>query len=542
MAVSRGQHDKVDVLIVGAGPAGAVCALGLARAGLKVKCLEQGDWPDPTLYRGAEDDGELVGAKGMSPDPAVRGAPADYPVHSLDGNLIPLMFNAVGGSSVVWNANFPRLTPGDFKVRSIDGVADDWPLTYEQLVPFYRRAERDFGVSGLAGDPAYPYEEDQYPLPPLPIGAHGRRLAAAHNRLGWHWWPAANAIPSAAYDGRPPCAQWGTCPVGCPEGAKATADVTHWPAAIAEGADLVTGARVRRMVTDSRGLVTGAEYVDRRGDTHMQRCDFAILAANGVGNPRLLFLSAGSGCPDGLANSSGLVGRRLMVHPFTVVTGMFDDELETWQGQFGAAVNSFEFYPSDHSRGFVRGAKWSLVPTGGPVTNALGGRSGTPVWGPGHHAAFRRRFGRSASWAIMGEDLPEDANCVTLDDVAVDSDGLPAAAVRYTPSENTRRLLSFSVERAKESMLAAGAHSVEASQRKSFPGWHLMGTTVMGTDPATSVVDPYGITHDVPNLAVAGSSVFVTAGAVNPTATLAALAHRLVDHLLGRRADIPVPA
>ena len=542
MADRQGRADKVDVLIVGAGPAGAVCALGLARAGLKVRCLEQGTWPDLTRYRGAEDDGELLALKDMSPDPGVRAAPADYPVRSLDGNLVPMMFNAVGGSSVVWNACFPRLTPGDFRVRSIDGMAEDWPLDYDELVPFYRLAERGFGVSGLAGDPAYPAEDDQYPLPPLPIGAHGRRLARAHNELGWHWWPAANAIPSAAYDGRPPCAQRGTCPAGCPEGAKATADVTHWPAAIAHGADLVTGARVRRLVTNGRGLVVGVEYIDRRGGTHLQRCDFAILAANGVGNPRLLLLSAGPGCPEGLANSSGLVGRRLMVHPFTVVTGLFDDELETWQGQFGAALTSFEFYPSDQSRGFARGGKWALVPTGGPVANALGGRSGAPVWGSGHHAAFRRRFGRSASWAIMGEDLPEESNCVELDGCAVDSDGVPAAAVRYTPSENTRRLLAFNVKKAKESMRVAGAHSVEVSNKKAFPGWHLMGTTVMGAEPGTSVVDPHGIAHDVPNLAMVGSSVFVTAGAVNPTATIAALAHRLVDHLLANRTNIPVPA
>jgi choline dehydrogenase-like flavoprotein len=534
--------DRANALVIGAGPAGAVVALRLAQAGLSVVCLEQGTWPDRDLYRGAEPEWELVTRKQMSYDPNVRGMPSDYPVRADESDITPLMWNGVGGSTILYNACFPRMVPSDFCVRSLDGVADDWPLGYAELAPYYRRVETDFGVSGLSGDPAYPPEDDDMPLPPLPLGKLGYKVARAHNELGWHWWPEANAIPSRPYRGRNACAQRGTCTAGCPEGAKATADVTHWPEASRLGVRLLTGARVTRICTDDRGLATGAEYLDRSGGLHLQRADTVFLAANGIGTARLLLLSAGPQAPDGLANSSGLVGRRLMMHPFAVVTGLFEENLESWQGQFGAAISSYQFYETDLDRGFVRGAKWALAPSGGPLLNALPLRSGDEVWGAEHHVRFRERFGHGAGWAIFGEDLPEDANRVTLDPAQADGDGLPGAAVSYRISPNSTRLIDYQIARASESLQAAGAHSVEVGRLLRYSGWHLMGTTRMGADPASSVVDPAGRCHDVPNLFVTGASVFVTSGAVNPTNTLCALSLRTAELALAGRSDQPVPA
>ena len=179
------------------------------------------------------------------------------------------MFAGVGGSMLLFAGAWPRLLPSDFRVRTLDGVADDWPLSYAELQPYYERSDRQIGVSGLGGDPAYPPGEDP-PLPPLPIGAGGLKVARAHSRLGWHWWPEPNAILSAPYEGRNPCVQRGTCMQGCNEGAKASTDLTHWPVAIANGARLVTGARVRRLETNDRGLVTGATWLDREGREHFQ--------------------------------------------------------------------------------------------------------------------------------------------------------------------------------------------------------------------------------------------------------------------------------
>jgi len=330
---------------------------------------------------------------------------------------------------------------------------------------------------------------------------------------------------------------------GCPEGAKASTDVTHWPQAIARGARVLTRARATRLLLGPDGLVTGAEYVDAEGRTDCAEADVVVLAANAIGSARLLLLSACEAFPEGLANTSGLVGRRLMMHPFAVVTGVFEASLETWRGNVGSRIHSLQFYESDERRGFVRGAKWSLAPsTGGPMNAAMPARAGAAVWGDEHHARVRERFGHCLSWGIFGEDLPDESNRVTLDPVLVDATGVRAPRVSYRASENSRRLLDFHVERARESLLEAGARSVDSLALMRSAGWHLLGTARMGTDPATSVVDAWGRAHDVDNLYVVDGSVFVTAGGVNPTNTIQSLALRFADRLVEQRAQQRVPA
>jgi choline dehydrogenase-like flavoprotein len=368
-------------------------------------------------------------------------------------------------------------------------------------------------------------------------------VVRGHDRLGWHWWPAPCAILSAPYRGRRACAQWGSCMQGCPEGAKASTDLTHWPQALEQGARLVTGARVTRLVLGANRLVRGAEYVDEAGRTHLVDAGVVVLSANAIGTARLLLLSACPEFPDGLANSSGLVGRRLMMHPFAVVTGVFERFLRTWTGNVGSRIHCLQFYETDERRGFVRGAKWSLAPsTGGPLNAALPARAGDAVWGPDHHRRVRKRFGHCLSWGIFGEDLPDERNRVELDSGLVDSSGLPGAKVVYSASENSRRLLDFHVERARESLEEAGATSVEHLTLMRSAGWHLLGTARMGADRATSVVDPWGKTHDVDNLYVVDGSVFVTSGGVNPTNTISSLALRFADGLIERRSSQRVPS
>jgi choline dehydrogenase-like flavoprotein len=228
-----------------------------------------------------------------------------------------------------------------------------------------------------------------------------------------------------------------------------------------------------------------------------------------------------------------------MVHPFATVAGTFDEPLQSWVGHAGPKIVSYEFYETDAARGFVRGAKWSLGGVAGPVGIALAEQD-PPPWGPGHRAAMRARLGRTMSWGIFTEDLPEDDNRVTLDGSRADSDGLPAARVAYRISENTRRMLAFHVARARESLLAAGAQSVHAEVPVRRAGWHLLGTARMGEDPETSVVDRDLRAHDVENLYVADASTFVTAAGVNPTSTVVALAARLAGHLVTARREIKV--
>src|ERR1051325_11145952 len=290
---SAGTEPDPDVLIIGAGPTGAVAARRFAQSGMSVVVLEQGDWPDYSKARADHPDFELTAGRDWSGNPNRRQAPADYPIDDAQSEISAVLYNAVGGGTVIYAAHWQRNMPSDFRVRSFDGVGDDWPFTYEDLEPFYERVERDFAVSGLAGDTAFPPGKP-LPLPPAPLGAMGRRVAAAHNELGWHWWPAPNAIATRAHGELRACTQRATCMWGCVDGAKASVDKTHWPQNIRMGVELITGARVRRLEVNQRGLVTGAVYVDRRGTEHFQTASLTILGANGIGTPRLLLLSANS--------------------------------------------------------------------------------------------------------------------------------------------------------------------------------------------------------------------------------------------------------
>jgi choline dehydrogenase-like flavoprotein len=534
-------NGDADVLIVGAGPTGAVAAKRLAEAGMRVVVLEQGDWPDYSKARAGHADYELTAGRDWAANPNRRQAPADYPISDADSDIAAVMYNAVGGSSVIFAAHWQRNMPSDFRVRSLDGVADDWPVSYEDLQPFYERVEEDFGVSGLAGDPAFPPGKGP-PLPPAPLGPMGRRVAAAHNRLGWHWWPAPNAIATRAYKNLRPCTQRATCMWGCVEGAKGSADRTHWPLNLSLGVKLITGARVQRLEVNGRGLVTGATYIDRSGETHLQKADVTILAANGIGTPRLLLISTSGRFPNGLANSSGLVGRRLMMHPFGTVVGLFDEDLGSTHGAWGQHLHSLEFYETDVSRGFARGAKWGLQPTGGPVSMTRSYPWGAnEIWGAGFHQGIRKRLGHSAMWGIIAEDLPDEANRVVLDPKVTDADGIPAPKIVYRMSENSHRLLAFHLARATESLEAAGAYETVVAPLIRETGWHLLGTAKMGDDPAISVVDRWGRAHDCPNLFIFDGSIWPTSSGMNPTATIAAMSLWCSEHLVRERSNQQVP-
>jgi choline dehydrogenase-like flavoprotein len=526
---------RADVLVIGAGAGGSVAARHLAEAGYRVVCLEQGSWANVSDFPGDKLEWELVSDKQWSPDPNVRRQPADYPLEISSSPITPVMYNAVGGSTVHFCAQWVRMRRQDFKVRTVDGLADDWPISYEEMRPFYERIDQEMMISGMAGDPAYPPGPPPL-LPPIPIGLIGRRAAEGMNRLGWHWWPAAHAIRSQAVGSLAGCERTGTCMFGgCPKGAKSSTDTTMWPSALAHGAKLVTGARVREITVGERGLATGAVYVDRTGREHHQQGDVVIVAGNGVGTARLLLLSTSSRFPDGLANSSGLVGKRLMLHPYMSVLGIYEDPLEGWLGPWGTQLLSLEFADHDESRGFPRGAQWDVMPLGGPLFSLFryDDRPFDERWGPSVHALLERTLGHAFDWGVGIEDLPHETNAVTLDPALTDGDGIPAPKIAFTIDDDMRANLRFQLDRAREAHEAAGAiDTIEADW--SAWGWHLLGTARMGDDPAASVVDRYCAAHDVPNLYVMDGSVFVTSGPMAPTATICANALRCTEHLIAR--------
>lgn len=519
--------EPVDVLVIGAGPSGAVVTHTVAAAGLSVVCLEQGDWVNPSDFPANFPEWELLIQHNWAHDPNVRGLPSDYPVDVTDSDMWPVMFNGVGGSSIYYGAEWPRLLPSDFRVKTLDGVADDWPISYNDLKPYHDEVDEFIGVSGVGGDTAYPEGLD-YPLPPHPLGKPGMKAAAAANVLGWHWWPGTNAIPSQKNKTLEQCARWGVCEWGCPQGAKASFDLIYMPQAQQAGAQVITGARVSRIVTDENGLATGAQYIDRDGTVRFQAAHSVVLCANGIGTPRLLLLSADYRHPEGLANSSGLVGKNLMLHPNCTALGYYEEDLESWRGPAGQLIHSMQFYETDTSRGFVRGAKLHALPTPGPL-NAIEAHRELDfdeLWGPAIHDVARAAR-NGILWAANTEDLPEEHNRVTLSQTLVDSDGLPAPKVEYRVSENTRKLLKFTVEQMVKAHEAAGAKRVITQELWVDQPGHLLGTARMGDDPTNSVVDSYGKCHDVDNLYIADGSIFVTSGSANPTCTITALALRV---------------
>ena len=522
--------DDADVVIVGAGPSGAVTAHTLAAKGFKVVCLEQGDWVNPTDYPGNKPEFELLLQQQWSWNPNTRGRPADYPMNLDGADVTPIMFAGVGGSSLLYGAQWMRLMPSDFRVRTLDGICDDWPIGYDDLEPFYTRVDAFMGVAGLGGDPAYPPQD--YEMPPHPLGKGGMRMARGMNDLGWHWWPGTQAIPTWNFKNMAKCVRWGVCETGCPAGAKASFDLGYWPHATAAGATLITGARVREITLDARGNADAVIWIDRDGQEHRQRGKTIVMAANGIGTARLLLLSKSTAFPDGLANSSGLVGKNLMLHPNNEALGLYDEDIESWKGPAGQLIYSMEFYETDRARGFYRGAKMNLMPVPG-ILRLLENFDGLPFeqrWGPAAHD-LARYAGRALSWAGNIEDLPEESNRVVLDATLTDSDGVPAPRIEYRISENTQKSLDFALDRMVEMHEAAGAtHVFRHPLWKEAPG-HLLGTARMGNDPSTSVVDRFCRSHDVPNLFIVDGSVMVTSGAVNPTATIAALALRTAEHI-----------
>ncbi len=534
--------EVADVVVVGAGPSGSVVTHTLAARGFKVVCLEQGDWVNPTDFPGNNPQWELQIQNQWAHDPNIRKLPADYPLDNSESDMTPVMFNAVGGTSIFFGAHWPRLLPSDFAVRSLDGVADDWPIRYEDLVPYYDEVDRFIGVSGVGGDTAYPEGLD-YPLPPHPLGKAGRVAAKAANDLGWHWWPGTNAIASQKFKELSKCARWGVCEWGCPESSKASFDVAYWPHALRSGATLITGARVRQVETRADGMATGVAWIDRAGQEHVQQARAVVMCANGIGTPRTLLTSTSAAHPDGLANSSGLVGKNLMLHPNCTVTGTYDEDLESWRGPFGQLIHSMEFYDTRKEHDFVRGVKLHALPTPGPMmaVDAYGTLGYDAVWGD-RFLDVARSHRNGILWAANTEDLPDESNFVGLSKTLVDSDGIPSPSINYRISENTRKLLKFAVARMEDLHQAGGAvRTVPVELWIDQPG-HLLGTARMGDDPKTSVVDSWGRTHDVPNLFIADGSIFVTSGSANPTCTITALALRIGRHIADTAKDQEVVA
>ncbi|MBG6210845.1 choline dehydrogenase-like flavoprotein [Labrenzia sp. EL_126] len=528
-------NEPVDVLIIGAGASGAAIAWSLLETRMRILCLEQGEHLQDRDFPSRREDYELSRYGEFSCDPNVRKLKQDYPVNSQNSCITPVNWNGVGGSTINFLGHWPRMKPSDFRTRSLDDVAEDWPVDYATLEPFYDLNDENTGVSGLGGNPGYP--DYSPPLPPIPIGKLGQTLAKGFNELGWHWWPSDVAILSQDRDGRQKCVNAGTCDLGCAAGAKGGTNFTYWPVLENAGVELRTRSRVREILIDQEtGFATGVLYHGADGQLHEQKAELVVVACNGVGTPRLLLNSKSQLFPDGLANRSGLVGKNLMFHPLMGVAGVFDEPMLGHEGPMACSILSQEFYETDRSRDFVRGYGLHSGRSTTPMTYALGGYGiDNPIpWGAEHREIMDTVYPYLAGLTVVSEDLPEEINCVTLDPELTDSDGIPAPKINYRLGENTRRMLRHGEEKATQLLLAAGAKRVLAKGDDKVwwrAGWHQMGTCRMGDDPEKSVVNGWGRSHDVKNLFIVDGSIFVTSGAVNPTSTIQALALYIGDRI-----------
>ncbi|MDO8389714.1 MAG: GMC family oxidoreductase [Actinomycetota bacterium] len=531
--------DRIyDVLVVGAGAAGAAVSYSLRARGLDVVCVDQGNWIDRETLPKRHLDWELRGRTEWSANPNVRAWPSDYSVKSVgETEVTPMLFNGVGGSTVGFGGVYWRLLPSDFKTRTLDGFGVDWPITYEELAPYYSQNEQIVGVSGLAGDPTGP-EREEYPCPPVTMGKLGQIWARGFEQLGWHWWVQDCAIATRDYGpDRSGCVGRGFCAWGCPSKSLGSVDVTYWPLALEAGVELRLDARVRQIDIDKGGRATGVSYVDVEGRDVTLKARIVVVSAGGVGTPRLLLMSKSPRFPDGLANSSGLVGKNLMHHVQARVIGLFDERVEGDRGAWGGAFASREFYETDAKHAFLRGFTLGTRRGLPPLETALR----CAPWGAQHYEVMERHLNHEGVVAVMGDDEPEEVNSIELDYEGADSLGLPGVSLRYRLSENSRRLGAEGVRRAKELCLAAGAVGVADTGLSPVPAFHLMGTARMGSRPDGSVVDRDHRSHDVPNLFIVDGSSMPTGGSVNPTNTIQALALRAADRILDLRRVIETP-
>jgi len=544
--------EAVDFVIVGSGAAGGILAKELSVAGFDIVVLEQGPyrrtedfnhdewgvffenelsahplWNDPQSFRASENEK-------AQPQPALPPA---------------LYARTVGGSSVHFSGNYWRFRPVDFMERSLYGsIAGtgfaDWPISYQELEPYYTMVDWQIGVSGAPGPFDAPRSKP-YPLPPLPIKSSGALLEKGARALGLHPEPAPLAILSRPFNGRGPCIHCGFCMgFGCEAGAKSSTLVTMIPLAEATGrCEIRPLSTVFRIETDASGRVNEVVYMDAEGAMQSQKARAVILAANGAETPRLLFLSESSRHPDGLSNGSGLVGKYLMGNAHSETSAWFKEPLNDYKSVQVSRI-ILDFYESDPGRGFYGGGAIDGRPLldATPIMHAaFGVPPDVPTWGREFKRFLKHSFTRKMAAFASATSLPLESNNITLDPELKDDKGRAAIRVTYRDHDDDLAIAGFLQQRAVEILEAAGAeriwaHDVVPATLQA----HLLGTCRMGDDPATSVVDRYHRSHEVPNLFMCDGSSLVSSGRGQPTMTIQALAFRAAEHItrFARRNEI----
>ena len=532
--------ESVDFVVVGSGAAGGVMARELSQAGFSVLVFEQGPRLGPADFE--HDEFKYFFLSGITVDPKIspqtfRKTP-DGVAAQTPGMQPALYARLVGGSSNHFTANYWRFHEIDFKERSVLGAIPgtafaDWPITYDELEPYYTKVEWEVGVSGLAyASPFDPPRTKPYPMPPMPVKSSGVLLEKGARKLGLHPFPAPMAIASQPYRGRSGCIHCGFCMgFGCEAQAKSSSLYTVIPDAEATGlCEVRSSSYVYHVDTNPKGRVTGVHYFDAEKRSHFQPARAVVLSANGAETTRLLLNSTSNRFPQGLANSSGIVGKHLMFNQGASVHAVFEHELNEYKSAQVTRI-LHDFYLSDPKRGFYGGGGIDARMNPQPAIWAMSQGGELPRWGNDLKTRLEA-FPRSMVSAGHSTSLALESNSVSIDPTLKDAWGIPAIRVTYKDHPDDLKFAKFLQDRSHEIMEAAGAQKIwRDAVEENTAGVHLLGTCRMGNDPKNSVVDKYHRTHDVPNLFICDGSSFVTSGRGQPTMTIQALAFRAADHI-----------
>lgn len=533
-------RDPVDFIVIGAGASGGIMAKELATAGFRVVVLEQGPYLRERDFK--HDELGTFYRNALTNDP--RRQPTTFRKRESEkatSRPAVIYGRMVGGGTAHFTANYWRFHEIDFiersKLGSIPGTGfDDWPIRYADLEPYYTKAEEELGVSGHAGaSPFDPPRSKPYPLPPLPIKSSGVIFERAARKLGLHPFPAPMAILSQPYRGRSACVHCGFCECfGCEVRAKSSTLATVIPVAERTGkCEIRANCYVRKIELDKAGRASGVIYFDERKREVFQRAKAVVVCCNGSETPRLLLMSKSNRFPNGLANSSGLVGKYLMFDSGAFCGGTFEHQLNDYKSVVVTRL-LHDFYDADPKRGFYGGGGIDARFDFPPIFFAEAGLApDAPRWGAEYKKILRESFTRSMYLLSHSTTLPMERNSVSLDPDLKDEWGLPALRVTFDSHPDDVKTMQFLLDRQMEILDAAGAlrkwaYPVESTTQ----GVHLLGTCRMGVDPKRSVINPSHRTHDVRNLFLVDGSSFVTSARNQPTCTIQALAYRAADLLI----------
>ncbi len=506
--------DDGVVVVIGSGAGGGTLANELAQKGVKVVCLEAGGRHEIQDF--VNDEWKSFTRISWLDKRTTSGSwrvARDFP------NLPAWIVKAVGGSTVHWAGASLRLQEHEFRARSVYGAVEgasllDWPLTLAELEPYYARAEFKMGTTGTNG------------IPRLPGNNNYKVLAAGARRVGYKDVHTGNmSINSQPRDGRGSCLQIGFCFQGCKSGAKWSTLYSEIPQGEATGnLEVRPDSQALRIEHDARGRVNAVLYAGKDGAIQRQKARVVALAGNSIESPRLLLNSASPLFPDGLANSSGQVGRNYMRHMTGSVYGLFEKPVHMYRGTTMAGIVKDESR-HDPSRGFVGGYEMETLSLGVPFTAAF---LDPGAWGRGFTAALDVYDHMAGMW-LVGEDMPRATNRVTLHPTEKDAHGLPIPNVHFDDHPNDLAMRAHAYAQGSAVYDAVGA--TRTIHTPPYPSTHNLGTNRMSADPRDGVVDKWGQAHDVRNLFVSDGSQFTTGGAENPTLTIVALAIRQADRI-----------